>query len=106
MLLSYQARHIQHMQKALVQMNIQLGTVISDVVGETGQKILRAIINGERDGTVQARFRNSHIPASEEEIAQSLVSNWREEHLFALKQAMALYDAYGERLEECDQELE
>jgi len=106
MLLSYQARHIQHMQKALVQMNIQLGNVISDVVGETGQKILRAIINGERDGTVLARFRNSHIRAGEEEIAQSLVGNWREEHLFALKQAMALYDAYGERLEECDQELE
>lgn len=106
MLLSYQARHIQHMQKALVQMNIQLGNVITDVVGETGQKILRAIIAGERDGKVLARFRNNHIRASEEEIAKSLVGNWREEHLFALKQAMALYDAYGERLGECDQELE
>ncbi len=106
MLLSYQARHIQHMQKALVQMNIQLGNVISDVVGETGQKILRAIIAGERDGKVLARFRNNHIRANEEEIAKSLVGNWREEHLFALKQAMALYDAYGERLVECDQELE
>ena len=106
MLLSYQARHIQHMQKALVQMNIQLGNVISDVVGETGQRILRAIIAGERDGKVLARFRNNHIRANEEEIAKSLVGNWREEHLFALKQAMALYDAYGERLVECDQELE
>lgn len=106
MLLSYQARHIQHMQKALVQMNIQLGNVISDVVGETGQKILRAIIAGERNGTTLAHFRNNHIRASEEDIARSLVGNWREEHLFALKQAMALYDAYGERLVECDQELE
>jgi len=105
MLLSYQSRHVQHMQKALVQMNIQLGNVITDVVGDTGQKILRAIIAGERDGQVLARFRNSRIRASEDDIAKSLVGNWREEHLFALKQAMALYDAYAERLAECDQEL-
>jgi transposase len=106
MLLSYQARHVQHMQKALVQMNLQLGNVISDVVGETGQKILRAIIHGERDGVKLARFKNSHIRASEDEIAKSLVGNWREEHLFALKQAMALYDAYGDQLQECDRQLE
>ena len=106
MLISYQGRHVQHMQKALVQMNIQLGNVITDVVGETGQKILRAILAGERDGNVLARFRNNHIRASEDEIAKSLVGNWREEHLFTLKQAMDLYDAYGERLRECDARLE
>ncbi len=75
-------------------MNIQLGNVISDVMGDTGQKILRAIIIGERDGAVLAHFRNNHIRASEEDIAKSLLGNCREEHLFALKQAMALYDAY------------
>lgn len=85
MLLSYQARHVQHMHKALAQMNIQLGNVISDIVGETGQRILRAIIAGERDGAKLARMKNSRIRASEEEIAQSLAGNWREEHLFALK---------------------
>lgn len=105
MLLSYQSRHVQHMHKALVQMHIQLGNVITDVVGDTGQKILRAIIAGERDGQVLARFRNSRIRASEDDIAKSLVGNWREAHLFALKQAMALHDAYAERLAECDQEL-
>jgi transposase len=106
MLLSYQARHVQHMQKALAQMNVQLANVISDIAGETGQRIVRAIIAGERDGQVLAQMKNARIRASEAEIAKSLRGNWREEHLFALKQAMALYDAYGERLAECDQQLE
>jgi len=106
MLLSYQARHVQHMQKALAQMNVQLANVISDIVGETGQKIVRAILAGERDGARLAKLKNARIRASEEEIAQSLRGNWREEHLFALKQAVLLYDAYGERLLECDRQLQ
>ena len=106
MLLSYQARHVQHMQKALAQMNVQLANVISDIAGETGQRIVRAIIAGERDGQVLAKMKNARIRASEAEIVKSLRGNWREEHLFTLKQAMALYDAYGERLAECDQQLE
>ncbi len=106
MLLASQARHIQHMQKALTQMNVQLANVISDVVGETGQKIVRGIIAGERDGQVLAKMKNARIRASEEEIAKSLQGNWREEHLFVLKQAMALYDAYGAQLTECDAKLQ
>ena len=106
MLLNYQARHVQHMQKALTQMNIQLGQVISDVAGETGQKIIRAILAGERDGATLAKLRNVRIRASEAEIAKALQGNWREEHLFALKQAVALYDAYAEQLAECDRQLE
>jgi transposase len=106
MLLGYQARHVQHMQKALTQMNLQLAEVISDVVGETGQKILRAIVAGERDGATLAKLRNVRIKASEEEIAKALQGTWRDEHLFALKQALALYDAYGEQLAECDRQLE
>jgi len=93
MLPRYQARHIQHMQKALAQMNIQLARVISDVAGDTGQKIIRAILAGERDGATLAKLRNVRIRASEADIAKSLQGNWREEHLFALKQAVALYDA-------------
>jgi transposase len=89
MLLRSQARHVQHMQKALTQINIQLANVISDVVGETGQKILRAIIAGERDGQVLAAMKNSRIRASDETITKSLQGNWRAEHLFALKQALA-----------------
>lgn len=100
MLSKYQSRHIQHMQKALAQMNIQLSNVISDIAGETGQKIIRAILAGERDGAKLAKMKNTRIRASEEEIAKSLRGNWREEHLFALKQAVELYDAYARTPEE------
>lgn len=106
MLLAYQARHVQHMQKALAQMNVQLSNVISDIVGETGQKIVRAIIAGERDGRVLAKMKNVRIRASEADIEKSLRGNWRPEHLFALGQAMALFDAYGEQLLACDRQLE
>jgi transposase len=106
MLLKSQARHVQHMQKALTQMNIQLANVISDVVGETGQKILRAIVAGERDGRVLAAMKNVRIHASTDQIAKSLQGNWRAEHLFALKQALASFDFYGTQLAECDREIE
>ena len=106
MLLRSQGRHVQHMQKALTQMNVQLANVITDVVGETGQKILRAIVAGERDGRVLGAMKNVRIRASVEEIAKSLEGNWRAEHLFALKQALGAFDFIGTQLAECDQEIE
>jgi transposase len=106
MLLKYQSQHVQHMQKALAQMNIQIVNVIADIVGETGQKIVRAIIAGERDPYKLASMRNYRVKASEEEIAKSLQGNWRQEHLFALKQAVALFDAYSEQLRQCDYQLQ
>lgn len=106
MLLSYQAQHVQHMQKALAQMNLQLANVISDVVGETGQKILRAIIAGERDPLKLAELKHARIHASKEQIAMSLHGNWREEHLFELTQAVELFDAYSQALQRCDVKLE
>jgi transposase len=106
MLLSYQARHVQHMQKALTQMNIQLAQVISDVVGETGQRIIRAILAGERNAQVLAKLKHFRIRASAEVIVKSLQGNWREEHLFALKQAVSLYDAYAVELADCDRQVE
>lgn len=106
MLLRSQARCVQHMQKALTQMNIQLANVISDVVGETGQKILRAIVAGERDGRVLAAMKNVRIQASTEQIAQSLQGSWRAEHLFALKQALDAFDFCGTQLAQCDSEIE
>lgn len=106
MLLKSQGRLVQHMQKALTQMNIQLTNVIADVVGETGQRILRAIVAGERDGLVLAAMKNARIRASEEDIAKSLQGNWRTEHLFALKQALAAFDFIGTQLAECDQQIE
>lgn len=106
MLLRNQGRYVQHMQKALTQMNVQLANVISDVVGETGQKILRAIVAGERDGQVLGAMKNARIRASVGEIAKSLQGNWRTEHLFALKQALDAFDFVGTQLLECDEQLQ
>jgi len=106
MLLRSQGRHVQHMQKALTQMNVQLANVIADVVGETGQKILRAIVAGERDGQVLGAMKNARIRASVEEIAKSLQGNWRPEHLFALKQALDAFDFIGTQVAECDTQIE
>ena len=106
MILRSQARFVQHMQKALTQMNIQLANVISDVAGETGQKILRAIVAGERDGMALAKLKNGRIRASEDEIARSLQGNWRGEHLFALKQALNAFDLCGTQLAERDAQIQ
>ena len=93
-------------RRPLAQMNVQLANVISDIVGETGQKIVRAPLS-RANGTGPPRpDEECAHPGERAEIAKSLRGNWREEHLFALRQAMALYDAYGERLAECDQQLE
>ena len=94
------------MQKALTQMNVQLANVIADVVGVSGQKILRAIVAGERDGHVLGAMKDVRIRASIDEIAKSLEGNWRAEHLFALKQALAAFEFIGTQLSECDGEIE
>ncbi len=106
MLLRSQGRYVQHMQKALTQMNLQLTNVLSDIVGESGQKILRAIVAGERDGHVLGAMKNVRVRASVEEIARSLQGTWRAEHLFSLKQALAAFDFVGSQLAECDAEIE
>jgi len=80
--------------------------VISDVVGETGQKILRAIVVSERDGQVLGAMKNARIHASIDDIAKSLQGNWRSEHFFALKQALGAFDFVGGQLSECDGEIE
>src|SRR5256714_3916905 len=86
-LLDYAAGHIQHMQKALTQMNLQIHHVISDITGATGMKIVRAIVAGERDRNRLAAMKDSRIKATEETIAKSLEGDYRPEHLFALKQS-------------------
>jgi transposase len=101
-----QGRYVQHMHKAMTLMNIQLANVISDVAGTTGLKIVRAIVAGERDPHTLAAYRDARIHASEDEIAASLLGNWRDEHLFALKQALAAFDFCGTQLAECDSEVE
>jgi transposase len=106
MLVTYASQHIQHMQKALTQMNIKLQHVVSDVTGVTGMAILKAILSGERDPQKLARFRDRHCQHSEQEIARALQGNWRAEHLFALQQAVELYEFYHRQLAACDRQIE
>ncbi|MFH1712012.1 MAG: IS110 family transposase [Patescibacteria group bacterium] len=106
MLIKYRSAHIQHMQKALTVMNVRLTNVLSDITGVTGMKIIRSIVAGERNPEVLASYRHSNCAKSEAEIIKSLEGHYKREHLFALKQALELYDFYDQQLHDCDVELE
>jgi transposase len=99
------ATHVNHMQKALDQMNLQLHHVISDIVGQTGLAIVDAILAGQRNPTVLASLRNERIKATEEVIAKSLVGDYRAEHLFTLRQSLAAYRSYQKMIDDCDHEI-
>jgi transposase len=99
-------RHIQRMQKALTQMNIQLANVLSDVSGMTGQAIIEAILAGERDPHKLAEFRDPRVKASQEQIARSLEGNWQEDLLFVLKQEQESYEFCQKQMAECDRRLQ
>ena len=96
------SRCVQHMQKALTEMNVRLDSAIADITGQTGMKILRAIVDGERDPQRLASFRHRRIKASADTIAASLEGTWREEHLFALEQAVQRYDFLDRQIEDCE----
>lgn len=100
-----QAQWVQRMQKELVQMNIQLTEVLSDVMGVSGQKIIRAIVAGERDPAKLAKLRDRRVKASLDEVRRALTGTWHPEHLFVLEQALAMYDDHANRLEECETKL-
>ena len=100
------SQHIQHMHKALTQMNVQIQHVISDITGLTGLAIVDAILDGQRDPAALAKLRDPHIKASEETIRKSLEGNWRQEHLFTLKQSRKSYQHYQEQIAACDEEIE
>jgi len=105
MLVQTCSRHIQHMQKALQQMNLLLHNVVSDITGVTGMKIIKAILAGERDPRRLARNRDEGCHNSAATIAKSLVGNYREEHLFALRQAVDLYEIYQAKIADCNQAI-
>jgi hypothetical protein len=94
------------MQKALLQMNVQLSQAVTDVTGVTGLKIIRAILAGERNPQTLAALREAGCKKSAEEIGKALTGTWREEHLFVLKQSVLLYDFYTEQIQACDLEIE
>src|SRR5579864_6178805 len=106
MLIEYAAAHVQHMQKALTQMNLQLQHVISDITGWTGMKILRAIVAGERDRRRLAALRDVRTKANEDTIAKALEGDYRAEHLFTLKQSVELFDFYQKQIQDCHDQIE
>jgi len=104
-LIEHRAVHIQHMQKALVQMNVQLTQVLTDVTGVTGMAIMRAIARGEQDVDTLLGFRNARCGHSPDDFVKALTANYRVEHVFALKQSLVLYDAYTDQIGLCDAEI-
>src|SRR3990172_13066868 len=106
MLVRYAGQHVQHMQKALVQMNVQLQHVIEDVTGATGMRIIRAILDGERDPHCLAALRDNRCKNSVSTIGKALQGDWREEHLFALQQAVELVEAYQAKIAACDERIQ
>jgi transposase len=99
-------RHIQRIEKALEQMNVKLPEVVSDITGQTGMRIVRAIVQGERNPQALAKLRDPRCKESTETIARALQGTWQPEHLFALQQSLALYDYYHTQMRDCDRVIE
>jgi len=106
MLVASNATCIQHMQKALAQMNLHLSIVLSNIAGLTGMKIIRSIVAGERDPKKLAQFRDARCQQPLDVIEKSLTGNYRAEHLFSLRQALESYDFYQQQIFTCDQQIE
>ena len=106
MLVSYASHHIQHMQKALEQMNLKLAHVVSDITGLTGMGIIKVILSGERDPVKLAKLRDPRCKSSEATVARALEGHYREEHLFTLQQAVELVEFYQQQMTACDRQIE
>ena len=106
MLVEYASQHVQHMQKALTQMNLKLHHVIRDITGKAGMDIIEAIVKGERSPRRLAQLRDPRIKSDEKTIARSLRGHWRQEHIFELTQALELYRFYQDKIAQCNREIE
>jgi transposase len=106
MLVAYAGQHVQHLHKALVQMNLQLHAVLDDITGATGMKIIRAVLAGERDPHRLAALRHGKCKHSAATIAEALRGDWRAEHLFALEQAVDLVEVYQAKIAACDARIQ
>jgi len=104
-LIEMAAEHIQHIQKALDQMNLQIHRVLSDITGLSGLRILDAILEGNRDPVALARLCHKGVKSSQETVAKALAGDYREEHLFALKQSLASFRYYQQLIAEVDTEI-
>ena len=106
-LVSSSATEIQHMQKALQQMNLHLHHVVSDITGVTGLRIIDAILAGQRDPEQLVKLRDKRVyKSTPQQMQAALVGDYRAEHLFVLSQSLQAYRFYQARIEECDRELE
>ena len=105
-LVRYASQHIQHMQKALEQMNVKLTEAVSDITGKTGLSIIQAILGGQRDPVQLAALRDPRCKQDAEQIARALQGTWRPEHLFELQQAVELYEFYHQQISACDRQTE
>ena len=94
------------MQKTLMEMNLQLHHVASDITGVTGMRIIRAIVSGERDPDILAAMRDVRCHSSTATIRAALIGNDRDEHVFTLSQSLELYDFYQQEMLECDRRLD
>lgn len=100
------SREVLHLQKAMEQMNLKLDNVFTDILGKSGQAIIKAILDGERDPKVLSAMADARCKKSREEIEKSLEATWDEEHLFEMKQSQELYDTYQRLMAECDKKIE
>lgn len=100
------AQQISRMHRSLVLMNLQLPLVLTDITGKSGLAIIKAILNGERDGKKLAALADFRVRASKEVIAKALTGQWQQQELFTLKQCWELYNFYWEQIQECDQQME
>ncbi len=105
-LIEYKASHIQHLQKAMMQMNVQLQHVVTDITGKTGLAIIRAIVNGQYNPDELVMLRDPHCKNSVDVMKAALTGNYKAEHLFALTQAIELIDIYTEKIAACDRVIE
>lgn len=105
-LVRHSSWHIQHVHKALDQMNLQVHHVLADITGQTGTAIVEAILQGERDPAVLAKHRDKRVKASEATLVKALTGDYRAEHLFCLNQAFAGYQFVQKQIAELDEELE
>ena len=106
MQIRYAASHVQHMQKALEQMNVKLTEVVADITGLTGRRIIAAILEGERDPQKLAALRDPKCKNDAATIAKALEGTWRPEHLFALQQAYDLYQFHHQQIAQCDEMIQ
>lgn len=106
-LIEMAATHIRMMHKGLEQMNIKLQHVIADITGKSGQAIIKAIIEGERNPQQLATYCDVRIRSNKKEaIIKSLEGVWKEEHIFELEQSFTLYHIYHQKIKECDAKIE